>query len=118
MRASVQKAEELALDVEDRNRPLVDGEEFSRSRWQLRDDHASLQNTAVELAVTPRIRQLGTASKHRDRRNQRQKQEDVVQFYHFDLPIIIAAGAPRVCRRAIDDALPLIPTLAPAPHAR
>src|SRR5207245_11481173 len=35
MRAAVQEAEELALDVEDRDRPPVDGEEFSRPRWQL-----------------------------------------------------------------------------------
>ena len=34
MRAAVQQAEELALDVEDRDRPLVDGEEFSRPRRQ------------------------------------------------------------------------------------
>jgi hypothetical protein len=32
VRAAVQQAEELALDIEDRDRPLVDGEEFSRAR--------------------------------------------------------------------------------------
>src|SRR5947209_18785021 len=35
VRAAVQQAEELALDVEHRDRALVDGEEFSRPRWQL-----------------------------------------------------------------------------------
>jgi len=30
MRAAVQQAEELALDVEDRDRALIDGEEFAR----------------------------------------------------------------------------------------
>ena len=35
VRAAVQEAEELALDVEDRDRPLIDGEEFSRPRRQL-----------------------------------------------------------------------------------
>src|SRR5713226_7940506 len=35
MRAAVQKAEELALDVEDRDRAFIDGEEFARARRQL-----------------------------------------------------------------------------------
>src|ERR1700758_5488875 len=35
MRATVQEAEKLALDVEDRDRPVVDGEEFTRTRRQL-----------------------------------------------------------------------------------
>src|SRR5271163_5209793 len=35
MRAAVQKAKKLALDVEDRDRPLVDGDEFARARRQL-----------------------------------------------------------------------------------
>ena len=35
MRAAVQQAEELAVDVEHRDRALVDGEEFARARRQL-----------------------------------------------------------------------------------
>ena len=35
MRAAVQQAEELALDVEDRDRALIDGEELARARRQL-----------------------------------------------------------------------------------
>jgi hypothetical protein len=35
MRTAVQKAEELALDVEDRNRTLVDGQEFACAGRQL-----------------------------------------------------------------------------------
>src|SRR6201992_3687256 len=35
MRAAVQQAKELALDVEDRDLPVIDGEEFSRPRRQL-----------------------------------------------------------------------------------
>ena len=34
MRTAVQKPEELALDVEDRDRPAVDGQKFSRARRQ------------------------------------------------------------------------------------
>jgi hypothetical protein len=34
MRAAVQQAEELALDVEHRNRALIDGEKFSGARRQ------------------------------------------------------------------------------------
>ena len=43
MRAAVQQAEELALDVEDRDRPPVDGEEFSGARRKLfhRGNHMS-----------------------------------------------------------------------------
>src|SRR5438309_4754622 len=37
MRAAVQQAEELAVDVEHRDRAFVDGEEFSRARRQLLD---------------------------------------------------------------------------------
>ena len=36
MRAAVQQAEELALDVEDRDRALFDGKKFARARRQLR----------------------------------------------------------------------------------
>src|ERR1700761_1954372 len=32
MRAAVHQAEELALDVEDRDRPVIDGDEFARAR--------------------------------------------------------------------------------------
>ena len=34
VRAAVHQAEEFALDVEDRDRPLIDGEEFTRARRQ------------------------------------------------------------------------------------
>jgi hypothetical protein len=34
MRATVQQAEKLALDVEDRDRSLIDGEKFARARRQ------------------------------------------------------------------------------------
>jgi hypothetical protein len=34
MRAAIQKAEKLAIDIEDRDRTLVDGEKFSRARRQ------------------------------------------------------------------------------------
>src|SRR5262249_28885862 len=37
MRAAIEQAEELALDVEDRDRPVVDGDEFTRPRRQLAD---------------------------------------------------------------------------------
>src|SRR6185312_1659424 len=36
VRATVEQAEELALDVEDRDRPLVDGEKLARTRRQFR----------------------------------------------------------------------------------
>ena len=35
VRAAVQQAEELAVDVEDGDRALIDGEEFARARRQL-----------------------------------------------------------------------------------
>src|SRR5690349_17380561 len=35
MRAAIEQAEELALDVEDRDRPVIDGDEFTRPRRQL-----------------------------------------------------------------------------------
>ena len=57
MRAAVQQAEELALDIEDRDRPLVDGQEFSRPRRQLihrGNDVSSHQDIPYSFFALPR----------------------------------------------------------------
>jgi hypothetical protein len=62
MRAAIEQAEELAVDVEDRDRPLIDDEELARAWRQFADGrndvtgHAGFLQTSTKLSlVMPRL---------------------------------------------------------------
>jgi hypothetical protein len=57
MRAAIEQAEIFALDVEDRDRPVVDGDEFARPRRQFTDggdDVFGHQETPYSFLALPR----------------------------------------------------------------
>src|SRR6185312_980181 len=61
MRAAIQQAEKLALDVEDRDWPSVDGEKLARTRWQLlhrRDDMTGHSGNTINLLRIAEIERL------------------------------------------------------------